>query len=80
VRAILTGAADENEGRCHRRNPEAEGAGFEPAVRGHRTPVFKTGAFDRSATPPAAHDATRLRLYTGLHSGEVAEWLKALAC
>ena len=30
----------------------AEGAGFEPAVRGYRTPVFKTGAFVRSATPP----------------------------
>ena len=32
----------------------AEGAGFEPAVRGCRTPVFKTGAFDHSATPPGA--------------------------
>ena len=31
---------------------EAEGAGFEPAVQGYRTPVFKTGAFDHSATPP----------------------------
>ncbi len=30
----------------------AEGAGFEPAVQGYRTPVFKTGAFDHSATPP----------------------------
>ena len=32
----------------------AEGAGFEPADRGCRSPVFKTGAFDRSATPPGA--------------------------
>jgi hypothetical protein len=30
----------------------AEGAGFEPADRYARSPVFKTGAFDRSATPP----------------------------
>ena len=37
-----------------RSTTDAEGAGFEPAVRGHRTPVFKTGAFDRSATPPGA--------------------------
>ena len=29
----------------------AEGEGFEPPVR-LRTPVFKTGAFNRSAIPP----------------------------
>ncbi len=29
----------------------AEGVGFEPTVP-CGTPVFKTGAFDRSATPP----------------------------
>ena len=29
----------------------AEGVGFEPTV-GCPTPVFKTGAFDHSATPP----------------------------
>ena len=29
----------------------AEGTGFEPAVA-FTTPVFKTGAFNRSATPP----------------------------
>ena len=61
----------------------AEGAGFEPAVRGRRTLVFKTSAFDRSATPP--YDAIvagglRGKLYTASDPGEVAEWLKALAC
>ncbi len=30
---------------------KAEGVGFEPTVP-CGTPVFKTGAFDRSATPP----------------------------
>ncbi len=30
----------------------AEGAGFEPAVTTGATPVFETGAFNRSATPP----------------------------
>lgn len=42
----------------------AEGAGFEPAVQGYRTPVFKTGAFDHSATPPrgiVAGEARRRR-------------------
>ena len=29
----------------------AEGVGFEPTVT-FATPVFKTGAFDHSATPP----------------------------
>jgi hypothetical protein len=32
----------------------AEGAGFEPAKRYHRLPVFETGAFSRSATLPRA--------------------------
>ena len=69
---------------------KAEGAGFEPAVRDCRTPVFKTGAFDHSATPPEgradASDGPRAPLrppslvYTRPTSGEVAEWLKALAC
>ena len=61
-----------------------------------RTLVFKTSAFDHSATPPVAvaSDANALRrnvetrprespikLYTPAeHPGEVAEWLKALAC
>ena len=73
------------------RTEGAEGAGFEPAVRGCRTPVFKTGAFDRSATPPGAcgHDRSRVHRHPtrdnpALHcprpQGEVAEWLKALAC
>ena len=30
----------------------AEQVGFEPTVRSSRTPVFKTGAFGRSATAP----------------------------
>ena len=30
---------------------KAEGVGFEP-TRAHALPVFKTGAFNRSATPP----------------------------
>ena len=32
----------------------AEGTGFEPAVA-FTTPVFKTGAFSLSATPPQLH-------------------------
>jgi hypothetical protein len=70
---------------CYR----AEGEGFEPPDRVTRSPVFKTGAFDRSATPPHPM-MPRPRLYTGragrrgpvprLVPGEVAEWLKALAC
>ena len=30
----------------------AEGEGFEPSVRGNRTPVFKTGTFNHSVTLP----------------------------
>jgi hypothetical protein len=30
----------------------AERVGFEPTVGGYPTPVFKTGAFNRSATSP----------------------------
>lgn len=30
----------------------AEGEGFEPSERGYRSTVFKTAAFDHSATPP----------------------------
>jgi hypothetical protein len=62
---------------------QAEGAGFEPAVRGRRTPVFKTGAFDHSATPPVAAIVAGAVRRHALHwpdPGEVAEWLKALAC
>ena len=33
-------------------DPETEGVGFEPTVP-FGTPVFKTGAFNRSATPPS---------------------------
>ena len=31
---------------------QAEGEGFEPSVPTKGTPVFKTGAFVRSANPP----------------------------
>jgi hypothetical protein len=31
---------------------KAVGVGFEPTVRETRTPVFKTGPFDHSGTPP----------------------------
>ncbi len=31
----------------------AVGVGFEPTVGYQPTPVFKTGAFNRSATPPS---------------------------
>ena len=44
-RIILPGAAPPGLGKM------AEGVGFEPTV-GCPTPVFKTGAFDHSATPP----------------------------
>jgi LemA protein len=33
----------------------AEREGFEPSVRGNRTPDFESGTFNRSATSPAAH-------------------------
>ena len=49
-------------GRSQSRRTLAEGAGFEPA-RACAPPVFKTGAINRSATPP---DAQR-SLYTGRH-------------
>jgi hypothetical protein len=53
-----------------------------------RTLVFKTSAFNRSATPPGRpSDASRTNSPVGTdqgldwsQSGEVAEWLKALAC
>ena len=34
-------------------NKQAEGVGFEP-TRACALPVFKTGAFNRSATPPVS--------------------------
>ena len=37
---------------------KAVGVGFEPTVRETRTPVFKTGPFDHSGTPP--WDAVRV--------------------
>ena len=30
----------------------AERAGFEPAIRGYRIPLFESGAFSHSATSP----------------------------
>lgn len=53
--------------------PATEGGGFEPPAGGCPATVFKTAAFDRSATPP------RNRYHTSPR-GEVAEWLKAAAC
>ncbi len=55
-------------------------------------PVFKTGAFNRSATPPAQRQDDASRAERRPHAygrealdwrsltGQVAEWLKALAC
>ena len=37
----------------------AEGVGFEPTIRYSRIPVFETGAFNRSATPPVRRDEAR---------------------
>ncbi|VXB64322.1 hypothetical protein MICRO11B_40101 [Micrococcus luteus] len=34
------------------RRVHADGEGFEPSARGHRTPVFKTGSFGRSDNHP----------------------------
>src|SRR5579859_3102941 len=66
----------------------AEGAGFEPAVRVNGLQFSRLA--HSTALPPlrvAADDASRRirgptpSLYTGRNSsGEVAEWLKALAC
>ena len=63
----LQGFSRDGEGGIRTRGPR------------ERTPVFKTGAFDRSATPPGSADAM-LALHSRQHPGEVAEWLKALAC
>ena len=46
------GAAGSIEPERGLAEPEAEGEGFEPPARDRRTAVFKTAAFDRSATPP----------------------------
>ena len=37
----------------------AEGQGFEPWIGYKPMPVFKTGAFNRSATPPTGGEYTR---------------------
>ena len=37
----------------------AEGQGFEPWIGYKPMPVFKTGAFNRSATPPSKAEYTR---------------------
>ena len=55
-------AADEGKNQTPRqasagqrlRQAMAVGVGFEPTRRGYRLPVFKTGALNRSATPPLA--------------------------
>ena len=38
----------------------AEGVGFEPTIRYSRIPVFETGAFNRSATPPVRRAEARI--------------------
>ena len=45
----------------------AEGAGFEPAARVRRAPVFKTGALNRSATPPSGTVALHRADAAGRH-------------
>ncbi len=61
----------------------AEGEGFEPSAGDRPATVFKTVAFDRSATPPRraprSHRVEARSLRYGPR-GEVAEWLKATAC
>ncbi len=42
----------ENQGRTSNRIFSAEGVGFEPTNGTGPSPVFKTGAFNRSAIPP----------------------------
>jgi len=42
---------------------KAVGVGFEPTVRETRTPVFKTGPFDHSGTPPGVTSPWRAALY-----------------
>lgn len=44
----------------------AEGGGFEPPVRGHRTTVFKTVTFGRSVSPPGPEGP--------VHSGASRGW------
>ena len=36
----------------HNTHEMAERAGFEPAIRGYRIPLFESGAFSHSATSP----------------------------
>ena len=60
-----------------------KGRDSNPGDRSRGLTVFKTAAFNRSATLPGQQSCYALvpRFYTGLHAqGEVAEWLKALAC
>lgn len=45
--------------RLFRRTTTAEGVGFEPTSL-LRPPVFKTGAFNRSAIPPSCHKTSRI--------------------
>ncbi len=57
----------------------AEGEGFEPPEPFGST-VFKTAAFDRSATPPRAHsDSTTSAAATGLGLSRAARKLSRLA-
>jgi hypothetical protein len=57
----------------------AEGEGFEPPDRRNRSTAFKAAAFSHSATPPGIW-TVRVVLESRPWLGEVAEWLKALAC
>ncbi len=41
----------------------AEREGFEPSVRGYRTPDFESGTFDHSATSPKAANSTSKRRF-----------------
>jgi hypothetical protein len=43
-----------------RQEKEAVGVGFEPTVNTRPTPVFKTGPFSRSGTPPGVVGVTSI--------------------
>ena len=54
-----------NLGSCFVGEILAERVGFEPTVRGYRTPDFESGTFDHSATSPGPCSGLALLLLRG---------------
>src|ERR1051326_5880926 len=56
---------------------KTEEVGFEPTDGGYPSPVFKTGAFDHSATPPARGFCIVTSLVAGQQTGQ-SRWLRPI--